>query len=106
MTEKLLSPLRQQYKDAKDKQPARLAFFRIGDYYEATEEDAQTIGNLLDIPITVRRVARGQRIPTAQIPCDASQSYFDKLVAKGAHLIVYEYIGEDYEGKKYGKSVD
>ena len=106
MTEELLSPLRQQYKDAKDKQPARLVFFRIGDYYEATEEDAQTVADLLDIALATRAVARGRRVPIAQIPVDAAQNYFDKLIAKGAYIVVYEYIGEGYEGKSYGESAD
>lgn len=101
MTEEHLSPLQQQYKGAKDKNPSRLVFFRIGDYYECLHEDAQIVANALDIALSTRIVARGQRVHVAQIPCHAAQGYFDKLVAKGLYCTVYEYVGENNTGKNY-----
>jgi DNA mismatch repair protein MutS len=43
-----MSELLNQYKELKEKYPEAVLLFRVGDCYEAYEEDAKTAANILD----------------------------------------------------------
>ena len=49
-----MTPMMQQYRDAKDKHPGMLLFFRNGDFYELFEEDAELGAKVLGITLTKR----------------------------------------------------
>ncbi|NDJ53329.1 MAG: hypothetical protein GYB68_09630, partial [Chloroflexi bacterium] len=62
------TPLRQQYLDIKKQFPNAIVFFRLGDFYETFDEDAETIAHELDIVLTSRNVSKKSRIPMAGVP--------------------------------------
>ena len=61
MTEDV-TPIRQQYLDIKKQYPDAILFFRLGDFYETFDNDAQIASKELDIVLTSRNVAKGKRV--------------------------------------------
>lgn len=93
MTEDV-TPIRQQYLDIKKKYPDTILFFRLGDFYETFDQDAETTSRELDIVLTSRGVAKGTRIPMAGIPYHAVENYLSRLIERGYHVAICEQIGD------------
>ena len=90
-----VSPVRQQYLDIKAQHRDSLLFFRLGDFYETFDEDAQIVSRELDIVLTSRNVAKGVRVPMAGIPHHAMENYLSRLIEKGYHVAVCEQVGDE-----------
>lgn len=88
------TPLRQQYLDIKRQYPGAILFFRLGDFYETFDEDAETAARELDLVLTSRPVARDQRVPMAGVPYHAIDAYIARLIERGYHVAVCEQITE------------
>jgi DNA mismatch repair protein MutS len=88
------TPIRKQYLDIKARYPQAILFFRLGDFYETFDEDAEIAARELDIVLTSRNVAKGDRVPMAGIPHHAAESYIAKLIERGYHVAVCEQIGD------------
>jgi DNA mismatch repair protein MutS len=89
-----VSPARQQYLDIKREYPNTILFFRLGDFYETFDEDAEITARELDIVLTSRSVGKGTRAPLAGIPYHAVENYLARLIEKGYHVAICEQIGE------------
>ncbi len=89
-----VTPIRQQYLDIKRKYPETILFFRLGDFYETFDEDAEIASRELDIVLTSRPVAKGVRIPMAGIPHHAVENYLARLIEKGYHVAICEQVGD------------
>jgi len=89
-----VTPVRQQYLDTKRRYQDCILLFRLGDFYEAFDEDAETISRELDIVLTSRPVGKGIRAPLAGIPYHALDNYLVKLVEKGYHVAIAEQVGD------------
>ncbi len=89
-----VTPIRKQYLDIKRQYPDAILFFRLGDFYETFDEDAETTSRELDIVLTSRNVAKGTRIPMAGIPYHAVENYLFRLIEKGYHVAICEQVGE------------
>ena len=94
MSSKNATPIRQQYLDIKKNYPDAILFFRLGDFYETFDEDAEIASRELDIVLTGRNVAKGQKVPMAGIPYHAADNYISRLIEKGFHVAICEQIGE------------
>jgi DNA mismatch repair protein MutS len=90
-----LTPLRRQYLDIKRQHPDAILFFRLGDFYETFDEDAQVTAEELDLVLTSRPVGKNQRIPMAGVPHHAAEGYIARLIAKGYKVALCEQIGDD-----------
>src|SRR5687767_5457829 len=88
-----LSPIRRQYLELKRRRPDAVLLFRLGDFYEAFEADAQLIARVLDITLTSREMGRGERLPMAGIPAHAAENYIARLIGQGLHVAIAEQIG-------------
>ena len=53
------SPVRAQYLRIKRQYPNTLVLFRLGDFYEAFDADAELAARELDIVLTARPVSKG-----------------------------------------------
>lgn len=93
MSTEEVTPIRQQYLDIKKKYPDVILFFRLGDFYETFDRDAEITSKELDIVLTSRNVAKGVRIPMAGIPFHAVDNYLGKLIGKGYHVAICEQVG-------------
>src|SRR4030042_4123594 len=92
-----ITPIRKQYLEVKKQYPDAIVFFRLGDFYETFDQDAETTSKELNIVLTSRNVAKGQRIPMAGIPFHAADNYISKLINKGFHVAICEQMGDQPE---------
>jgi DNA mismatch repair protein MutS len=89
-----VTPIRQQYLEIKREHPDAILFFRLGDFYETFDEDAEITARELDIVLTSRPVGGGVRVPLAGIPYHAVDNYLARLIEKGYHVAICEQVGE------------
>ncbi len=88
------TPIRQQYLDIKRQYPDTILFFRLGDFYETFDHDAEITSRELDIVLTSKPVGKGVRVPLAGIPYHAVENYLARLIEKGYHVAICEQVGE------------
>ncbi len=89
-----VTPIRQQYLDIKKQHPNAILFFRLGDFYETFDEDAEITARELDIVLTSRSIGKGVRVPLAGIPYHAVDNYLARMIEKGYHVAICEQVGE------------
>src|SRR5512143_2827177 len=89
-----ITPIRKQYLEIKRQYPDTILFFRLGDFYETFDQDAETTSRELDIVLTSRSVAKGTRIPMAGIPHHAVENYLARLIEHGYHVAICEQVGD------------
>ncbi len=94
-----MTPLYKQYKSIKSKFPDSILLFRLGDFYEAFEEDAKIVSQELDITLTSKEIGKGQRIPMAGVPYHAVESYLAKLVNKKYKVAICEQMEDPSKAK-------
>jgi len=63
-----VTPSRQQYLDIKREYQNAILLFRLGDFYETFDEDAEITARELDIVLTSRPSGKSGRVPLAGIP--------------------------------------
>lgn len=89
-----LSPMMAQWYDCKQKAKEALLLFRLGDFYEAFYEDAETLSAAVDVTLTQR-----QGIPMSGIPAHTAESYIEKLVGKGFLVAIAEQVEDPKQVK-------
>jgi DNA mismatch repair protein MutS len=85
-----VTPSRQQYLDIKAQHPDAIVFFRLGDFYETFDADAETAARELDLVLTSRPQGKGVRTPMAGVPHHAAEGYIARLIAKGYKVALCE----------------
>lgn len=70
----------------------------MGDFYEMFGEDARAGAAALQITLTSREFARGDRVPMAGIPHHALHSYLKRFVEKGLKVAICEQLSEPGKG--------
>jgi DNA mismatch repair protein MutS len=89
-----VTPIRKQYLQIKRQYPDAILFFRLGDFYETFDQDAEIAARELDIVLTSRNVSKNQRVPMAGVPYHAVESYIARLINKGYKVAICEQVGE------------
>jgi DNA mismatch repair protein MutS len=84
------SPVRTQYLRIKEQNPDAILFFRMGDFYEMFDDDAEIVARELEIALTRRDFGRGEKSPMAGIPHHAADGYIARLISKGYRVAVCE----------------
>ncbi len=84
------SPVRNQYLQIKRQNPDAILFFRMGDFYEMFDDDAEIVARELEIALTQRDFGRGEKSPMAGFPHQAIDGYLARLVGKGYRVAVCE----------------
>ncbi|MBV9774275.1 MAG: DNA mismatch repair protein MutS [Gemmatimonadetes bacterium] len=92
------TPMMQQWREVKARHPDAILFFRVGDFYEMFNEDAEEGSRLLDITLTSRNNG-GSRAPLAGIPVHALDNYLQRLVALGRRVAICEQVEDPKEAK-------
>jgi DNA mismatch repair protein MutS len=87
---KKLSPGRRQFLEFKAKYPDSLLLIRMGDFYEAFDDDAHTLSKVLGIALTSRESGAGGKAPLAGIPYHALDNHLGTLVAAGLKIAIAE----------------
>ncbi len=94
MSDNDTTPLRQQYLDLKAQYPDAILFFRLGDFYETFDEDAEIASRELDLTLTSRPVSKDLRVPMAGVPHHAVEGYIARMIEKGYRVALAEQVGE------------
>ncbi len=94
-----LTPIRRQYLDVKRRYPHAIVFFRLGDFYETFDDDAELCARELDIVLTSKPMGKGLRVPLAGIPYHAVDGYLAKLIARGYKVALCEQMGDPAAAK-------
>ena len=84
-----VTPMMQQYLDAKKKHKEALLFFRLGDFYEMFGDDAKLGSQVLGLTLTKR-----QDVPMCGVPHHAVENYINKLVKQGYKVAIVDQIGD------------
>ncbi len=93
MSDPSLTPMMQQYRELKARDPDALLLFRMGDFYELFGEDAERASALLGIALTTRDRDKGdQAVPMAGFPHPALESYLARIVQAGLRAAVCEQL--------------
>ncbi len=86
------TPLRKQYLDIKRRHSDCLLLFRIGDFYEAFDDDARILARELDIVLTSKPMGRNVRIPLAGVPHHSLERHLATLIARGHRVAICEQL--------------
>lgn len=70
----------EQYFGMKSRHPEAILLSRVGDFYEAYGEDAETIARALSIALTSKEAGSGKRVAMAGVPHHALSQYLARLV--------------------------
>ena len=96
---KKLSPGRRQFLEFKAAYPDSLLLIRMGDFYEAFDEDARTLSKVLGITLTARESGAGGKAPLAGIPHHALDNHLGTLVAAGLKIAIAEQTSDPAKSK-------
>lgn len=83
-----LTPMMQQYREAKDRYPGMLLLFRMGDFYELFDSDAETASRILGLTLT----SRDKTIPMAGFPHHALDTHLRKLLHAGHRVAICDQV--------------
>lgn len=89
-----VTPLRRQYLEIKKLYQDCILFFRLGDFYETFDEDAEIAARELDLVLTGRAFSKTERAPMAGVPHHALESYVSRLIERGYHVAICEQTSE------------
>src|SRR5215212_5888351 len=86
------TPLRKQYLEVKRRYADALLLFRIGDFYEAFDDDARILARELDIVLTSKHIGKNTRVPLAGIPYHSLERHLATLISRGHRVAICEQL--------------
>ena len=95
--ETAMSPIMKQYNELKEKRPEAFLLFRVGDFYEAYDEDAVKAGEILGITVTRKfnskdKGSDGHALKLAGFPYHALDTYLPKLIRAGMRVAICDQL--------------
>jgi DNA mismatch repair protein MutS len=94
-----LTPVMRQYRELKGLHKDCILLFRIGDFFETFEADAELISRELDIVLTSRSKIGDNPIPLAGVPYHAADGYIAKLINKGYKVAICDQVEDPKTAK-------
>ena len=83
-----LSPLMNQYRKIKKDYKDKILFFRMGDFFEMFDEDAEIAAPILNIALTYRNKKSEMKIKMCGVPHHSIALPISKLLAEGLHVAI------------------
>ena len=77
-----------QYMDMKESHPDEIVLIRLGDFYEALDNDATILSDELNLTLTGRAITADMRVPLVGFPYHAADAYIDKIRANHGVVII------------------
>ena len=93
------TPAMKQYWNIKDNYPDSIVLFRMGDFYETFDNDAQITSEILGITLTKRANGAASSVPLAGFPYHAIDQYIDKLLKAGYRVAICEQVEDPKKAK-------
>ena len=94
-----MTPIRRQYLKIKNAYPDSIVLFRLGDFYETFDDDAQLASRELEITLTSRSMGKDLRVPMAGVPAHSLESYLARLVKRGHQVAICEQLTDPAASK-------
>ncbi len=82
------TPMMRQYQEAKARHPGMLLLFRMGDFYETFDADAELAARVLGLTLT----SRDKQVPMAGFPHHQLENYLRKLLHAGHRVAVCDQV--------------
>ncbi len=99
MSKSKQSPMYKQYKELKAAYPKAMLLYRLGDFYELFEDDAELGARELSLTLTQRRFAKNVTMPMAGFPHRYLNSYLARLIKKGHMVAVADQLEDARQAK-------
>jgi len=90
----VMTPMMIQYHKMKSKYRDAVLFYRLGDFYEMFESDAEEVSRLLNLTLTSRH-----GVPMCGIPYHAAGNYIPRLLKNGKKIAICEQTSKPQKGK-------
>ncbi|MGI8668733.1 MAG: DNA mismatch repair protein MutS [Aridibacter sp.] len=84
------TPIRRQYLRIKEKHKDAILLFRLGDFYEAFDDDAKLVSRELNISLTSKPMGKNLRVPLAGIPHYVLEKHLATLISRGHRVAICE----------------
>ena len=96
-----LTPMQRQYFQIKERNKDSILFFRLGDFYEMFNEDAQVAARELDLTLTTRdrNKPKEEQTPMCGVPYHSVDAYIARLVGKGYKVAICEQMEDPAQAK-------
>ncbi len=88
------SAIRRQYLDLKARHPDAILFFRLGDFYETFDDDAELVSEALGVALTSKPMGQGLRVPLAGVPVQSVEGHLARLIEAGHRVAIAEQLEE------------
>ncbi|MFK7778094.1 MAG: DNA mismatch repair protein MutS [Gimesia sp.] len=98
-TGKKLTPMMERYLEVKSQNPGTLLLFRMGDFYELFNEDAEIASRVLGITLTSRDKTSSNPIPMAGFPYHSLDNYLYKLIHAGHRAAICDQVEDPKKAK-------
>ncbi|QDT97047.1 DNA mismatch repair protein MutS [Gimesia aquarii] len=98
-TGKKLTPMMERYLEVKRQNPGTLLLFRMGDFYELFNEDAEIAARILGITLTSRDKSSSNPIPMAGFPHHSLDNYLYKLIHAGYRASICDQVEDPKKAK-------
>ncbi len=91
-----LTPMQRQYMQIKENNRDCILFFRLGDFYEMFNEDAQIASRELDLTLTTRDRSKPkeEQTPMCGVPYHSVDAYIARLVQRGYKVAICEQMSD------------
>ncbi len=94
MSDSNATPMMRQYHSIKSKHEDMILFFRMGDFYEMFEKDAEEASSILNLALTKRHT-----IPMCGLPYHAADNYIERLLKAGKKIAICEQVEDPVQAK-------
>ena len=88
-----------KYLSIKQRYPDTILMFRLGDFYETFDQDAEIASEALNIVLTSRTMGKGIKVPMAGIPSHALEPYLGRLINHGYKVAICEQLSDPSSSK-------
>ncbi|MDQ6691987.1 MAG: DNA mismatch repair protein MutS, partial [Candidatus Dormibacteraeota bacterium] len=86
------TPVMRQYREAKSRYPDAILLFRMGDFFELFNEDAEEAAPIMGVTLTSRPLGRAGRHPMCGVPFHAWQMYAGRLLRAGRKVVICDQV--------------
>lgn len=97
MSDKKLTPMWQQYFKIKNEYKDCILLYRLGDFYEMFNEDAEIGSKILGITLTKRSAGNDATAPMCGVPFHSVSGYVKKLIDAGYSVAMCEQVSDPKE---------
>ncbi|MEE2672497.1 MAG: DNA mismatch repair protein MutS, partial [Myxococcota bacterium] len=86
------TPMMRHFREIKTQNPDAIVLYRMGDFYELFEEDAELAAPLLDLTLTTRDKAKPDPVPMCGFPVHSADGYIKRLAELGHRVAICEQV--------------